>query len=214
MNVKFKIMAASFYVLVCVQDAYSSLDSALAFIRSKVHNDRRVTFEVAAHLMTERHVKTIVETGTTRDKEGVFDSNGGFTVLFGYWSALHQADLYSVDINPVAVENARTMLFPGSENNVHLIVNDSVHFLKNFDKPIDFLYLDSFDFDGNNPLPSQLHHLYEIEAAYDKLSPNAVVMIDDCGLVHGGKGELVIYYLRQKGWRVYVTGYQIIMVRK
>lgn len=61
-------------------------------------------------------------------------------------------------------------------------------------------YLDSFDFDISNPLPSQKHHLKEIEAAYDKLTDNSVVMIDDCDLPGGGKGKGVIslcfYYLR------------------
>lgn len=82
------------------------------------------------------------------------------------------------------------------EKNVHLVVDDSIEFLRNFDKIIDFLYLDSYDFEANNPVSSQMHHLHEIEVAYNKLAPNAVVMIDDCGLSHGGR--LAINYLLNK----------------
>jgi hypothetical protein len=97
---------------------------------------------------------------------------------------------------------------------VHLVEGDSVNFLKNFDRQIDFLYLDSYDFEKNNPSPSQQHHLREIEAAYDKLTPQSIVMIDDCDLAHGGKGKLVIAYLLDKGWSIYAQDYQVILVNK
>lgn len=190
----------------------SIVEPVVNFVKKEARGARRETFEAALHLIDQRSVKTIIETGTARGGALAFDGDGAFTVFFGYWSALNGADLYSVDINPYAIQNARYIVSE-YEKNVHFIEDDSAHFLQQFHKPIDFLYLDSFDFDSNNPEPSQLHHLHEIEAAYDKLTPNAIVMIDDCGLPHGGKGKLVIDYLLKKGWRTYMESYQVIMVR-
>lgn len=190
-----------------------SNDPVINFVQENVVGRRRRTFTKAINLINERNVKTIVETGTARGGNMAYDGDGGFTIIFGYWSQLHNAELFSIDINPKAVERAHSVVDKfGSV--VHLIVDDSVHFLQNFNKQIDFLYLDSYDFEKNNPTPSQLHHLHEIEAAYDKLTPQSIVMIDDCGLPHGGKGKLVIEYLLNKGWSVYAQDYQVILTHK
>lgn len=100
------------------------------------------------------------------------------------------------------------------ENQVVLVCSDSVRYLKSFGKQIDFLYLDSFDYDFNNPSPSQRHHLREIIAAYPWLTKESIVMIDDCDLAGGGKGVLVISYLINRGWKIAMQGYQVIMVQE
>lgn len=97
---------------------------------------------------------------------------------------------------------------------IHFVCSDSIAFLQNFGKTIDFLYLDSYDFDFNNPLPSQYHHLYEIQAAYPKLSENSIVMIDDCDLPHGGKGKFAIEFLTERGWKILENRYQVILYFK
>jgi len=63
-------------------------------------------------------------------------------------------------------------------------------FLQNFDRPIDFPYRDSYDFNPHDPKPSQNHHLKEIVAAYSCLHENSVVLIDDCDLPQGAKEPL------------------------
>jgi hypothetical protein len=78
--------------------------------------------------------------------------------------------------------------------------------------PIDFLYLDSYDYEWNNPSPSQEHHLREIQAAFPRLHENSVVMIDDCALPQGGKGKLAIEYLKERGWKILLEQYQTILI--
>ncbi len=161
--------------------------------------------------MEERNLKIIVETGTARGGHMTFSGDGGFTIIVGYWCSLNQATLYSVDISPQNLKNAESMILDYVDS-VKLIEDDSVHFLTNFDKKIDFLYLDSLDFEKDDPIPSQQHHLEEIKAAYDKLKPTSIVMIDDCDLPHGGKGKFVIDYLLKKGWKVVAQSYQVILI--
>ncbi len=100
-----------------------------------------------------------------------------------------------------------------NELTAELITSDSVSYLSSFGPQIEFLYLDSYDFDPSNPAPSQTHALNEAKAALPRLSDNAVIMIDDVGLEHGGKGGLVIPYLLERGWRVYHEEDQVILVR-
>ncbi|MBI3901288.1 MAG: class I SAM-dependent methyltransferase, partial [Chlamydiia bacterium] len=145
----------------------------------------------AVSLLKQRGAKVLVETGTARDGRKNFDGDGGSTIIFGEWAKHHQALLYSVDIDPTAVKIAKSVTKKFGPS-VHVICSNSITFLENFQGPIDFLYLDSYDFDANEPLPSQEHHLKEIIAAYPKLHKDSIVMIDDCGLPHGGKGVLVI----------------------
>ena len=163
-------------------------------------------------LMEERGARVLIETGTARSGERGCVGDGCSTLIFGSW--LHQQEgreFYSVDINPQAIECARqsTEAYP----QITLICGDSVGFLERFGKPIDCLYLDSYDFDANDPHPSQFHHLKEIIAAYRYLKPDSVVMIDDHDLPHGGKAAFVINFLERLGWRVLMKGYQVILIR-
>ena len=47
------------------------------------------------------------------------------------------------------------------------------------DNLIDFLYLDSYDVDFLNPLPSALHHLEEFNRVKHLLHKNSIILIDD-----------------------------------
>lgn len=177
------------------------------------HNDKRYeSFLQVMDLIQERGAKVLVETGTARDGATNFWGDGGSTILYAEWAAQNEATLYTVDISPQAIARAKDAL-TYFENTVHFVCSDSIAYLADFDQPIDFLYLDSYDFDVNNPSPSQNHHLYEIQAAYDKLHADSVVMIDDCTLPFGGKGKLVIKYLLEKGWKIVYDGYQVILVQ-
>ncbi len=190
--------------------SYAQLNPALQFLHRKLRDARAGTMHQALSLMEERNVKTIVETGTARGGHMAFSGDGGFTIITGYWCSLNQATLYSVDISEKSIDNAKTMVQDYLDS-IEFVEDDSVHFLQNFDRKIDFLYLDSLDFDKNNPIPSQEHHLEEIKVAYDKLHPRSIVMIDDCALPHGGKGKLVIEYLLKRGWQLIANNYQVIL---
>lgn len=176
-------------------------------------NDQRfITFKYALKLMHRRHVKTIVETGTSRNGECNCSGDGCSTPIWGEWAKNNKAHVYSVDIDSQAILNSSLACKPYKEY-VRFITSDSVEFLNKFDKSIDFLYLDSYDFDSSNPEPSQEHHLKEIVAAYPHLHEKSIVMIDDCRLSFGGKGKLVIQYLLDRGWKMVLSEYQVILVR-
>jgi predicted O-methyltransferase YrrM len=162
-------------------------------------------------LLKDRNAQVIVETGTAREGSAWCVGDGCSTLLFAEWVKRHGGIFYSVDIDKKALKKAKRAI-GSTPSTVHLIHNDSVEFLANFDRKIDCLYLDSFDFDIDNPQPSQEHHLKEIQAAYPHLTRNSVVMIDDCALPHGGKGLLVIQFLVEKGWKIVANGYQVILI--
>lgn len=170
------------------------------------------SFSFALQLLGQRHAQILIETGTARNGDRNFGGDGGSTIIFGDWANKNNAVLYSVDIDPQAVFNARNAVQAYAAN-VHIVCMDSIQFLTTQTQPIDFLYLDSYDFDFTNPLPSQMHHLREIEAAYPKLHQNSIVMIDDCALPFGGKGKLIIAFLVERGWKIAYGGYQVIMTR-
>ena len=191
-------------------------DCAQCYLRDKINpdNHRYGTFVAVLNLITERNVKTIVETGTSRHGSRNCAGDGCSTVIFAEWATNHGAAVYSVDINPQAIQSAMNALPIYYQESVNFITGDSVNFLFNFEKTIDFLYLDSYDFEVSKPMPSQLHHFREIVAAYPWLTPDSIVMIDDCDLPHGGKGKLAIKYLLDHGWVVFKSGYQVILVHK
>jgi predicted O-methyltransferase YrrM len=176
-----------------------------------VTDQRYSTFCFLFELLKDRNAQVIVETGTAREGSAWCVGDGCSTLLFAEWVKRHGGIFYSVDIDKKALKKAKRAI-GSTPSTVHLIHNDSVEFLANFDRKIDCLYLDSFDFDIDNPQPSQEHHLKEIQAAYPHLTRNSVVMIDDCALPHGGKGLLVIQFLVEKGWKIVANGYQVILI--
>ncbi|CAG9314441.1 unnamed protein product [Blepharisma stoltei] len=174
-------------------------------------NHRYITITLAMKLMIDRNVVNIVETGTSRDGEANCLGDGCSTVIFGHFGYLTNRFLWSVDISQENVDHAIQGIQMFGENS-KVITSDSIAFLESYPFPIDFLYLDSYDFDANNPNPSQEHHLKEIKASYKNLHQNTIVMIDDCRLPHGGKCKLVTEFLLSNGWKLIVNEYQQIFV--
>lgn len=178
--------------------------------RLSLSDKRYPTFRLLLDLLGERNPSTLIETGTARKGLKGLEGDGGGTILFVDWLASQdRGHLYSVDNSKRSIRRARRSVCKPSL--VTFICSDSVHFLQNFSEPIDFLYLDSLNFDANYPLLSQSHHLSEIEAALPKLSEKALIMIDDCGLPHGGKGKLAIQLLLEYGWKKVADAYQVIL---
>lgn len=160
-------------------------------------DDRRyASYVLALEMLQQRNCKTLVETGTARGGEKDVGA-GGSTIIFGDWAFHNGASFTTVDINPDALAVARRDSLAYLKA-MDFVASDSVKYLEDFQKPIDFLYLDSFDFESHNPRPSQEHHLKELIAAYPKLHKNTFILIDDCDLPHGGKGKLAIDYLKNK----------------
>ncbi|GAB4189569.1 MAG: hypothetical protein Tsb0015_10320 [Simkaniaceae bacterium] len=179
-------------------------------------NDKRYpTFLEALRLMEKRGAKVLVETGTARNGEKNFAGDGGSTIIFGKFAKQNDCVLYSVDIDPVAVKKSREACEKKEiQDRIFFKCCDSIKFLTHFGEKIDFLYLDSFDFDANNPKPSQEHHLKEVQAALPWITDNTIILIYDCLLQNGGKGKLAIAFLLRKGWKVHKKGYQVLLVKK
>ena len=178
------------------------------------YNKRYGTFAIALELLSERNASIIVETGTARDGLSNCIGDGCSTIIFAEWAKENKASVYSIDISETNIKAAASAL--GEVPHVHLVCSDSVAFLKSFNHPIDFLYLDSYDYDIFKPNPSQKHHLKEIKAAYPRLTNKSVVMIDDSDryLAGGGKGKLVMDYLLARGWKILAEGYQVILIKE
>lgn len=178
---------------------------------------RKITFSKTLKLLKERNVKMIVETGTSRDGLKNTKGDGGATIVFGKWAQQNGAKLHSVDISEESVNGSKEEVEKQElTDTVTVHLGDSIEFLKKIDSPVDFLYLDSYDYsktDKNIQRKSQEHHLQEFLAIEDKLHENTIVLIDDCGLPGGGKGKTVVEYMKNKGWNILINAYQILLTK-
>jgi predicted O-methyltransferase YrrM len=177
---------------------------------------RRNTFLKTLELLNKTKAKVIVETGTSREGLGGAKSNGAATIVFGKWAKQNEAFLHSVDISEQSVNNAQKEVNrQGLKDYVRIHLSDSILFLKNFEQPVDFLYMDSYDYshDSEVQLKSQIHHLNEFKAIEDQLHEHTLVLIDDCDLPNGGKGKMVVDHMLKKDWKVLMKAYQILLVR-
>lgn len=186
--------------------------------------------KVFEHLDRVDHSITIVETGCARIEDN-WKGDGQSTILFDrYVKARDQESVvYSVDINPIAIAQARRSV----SDRVKLTESDSVKFLNGLltefapkGKTIDLLYLDSFDLDWDYWYPSAAHHLKELCAAIRMLTGETLVVIDDCPLrvdyvsgaenqirfvrqpSVGGKGRLVAEFAASVGAKLEFAEYQ------
>ena len=171
---------------------------------------RRDTLREVLRLLDERDAKVLVETGVARMGLEKSKGDGASTIVFGLWASQNNAHLYSVDIDPEATTKAgEATAAMGLDNHVTLVTSDSVEYLESFTDAVDFLYLDSYDYQQ----ASQAHHLKEIEAIEGCLHDDTVILIDDCDMPNGGKGKLVIERLTANGWTVHMSEYQVILLR-
>ena len=179
---------------------------------------RQKTFRRAIELLEERKATCLIETGVARYGLRNSKSDGASTAVFGLWAKSHNTSLYSVDISPESIAGAREAVEElDLVEHVKLVTGDSVQFLENFTDPVDFLYLDSYDYDKHDEsiqIASQEHHLKEFKAIEEKLAPGTVVLIDDCDLPGGGKGKTVIQYMTRKGWQIDTSAYQVLLTKQ
>ena len=116
----------------------------------------------------------IVETGTMWTS--LQDNMGAFTYIFGDLIKNHTGGkLITIDISEKNINLCKEYTKEFSDV-IKYVISDSVEYLASLPTDIvsniDFLYLDSWDLDMLNPLPSQIHHLRELSAVYhlfDKL---------------------------------------------
>jgi hypothetical protein len=150
----------------------------------------------------------VVETGSLR-LPGNWEGDGQSTFMFDALVRASGGVLFSVDVTNESVDSARKVCSSAAQ----LIANDSVsalHALTQIvSKPIDLLYLDSFDLDPKNPLPSAIHHALELTAVRPLIGPGTIICIDDYGVgSSGGKGMIVDRFLSNIRAKVLYSGYQ------
>jgi predicted O-methyltransferase YrrM len=178
---------------------------------------RRDTLRATLALLQARGATMLVETGTARLGLAKTKGDGASTIVFGLWAKQHGAHLHSVDIDPTAIAQARAAVAAqGLSDAVSFAAQDSVAFLSGLQTPVDFLYLDSYDYDPRDQTvqkASQEHHLQEFLAIESRLHEDSIVLIDDCAQPGGGKGKLVIEHMLKQGWRVVMDRYQVLLAR-
>ena len=171
------------------------------------------TTKIALNLFLQNKGETIVETGTTRLKDDW--GAGQSTLLFGDFCAFYEKHLWTVDIDANALATAKEIT-KNYARNITYVQDDSLHFLQNFKKPVDLLYLDSLDCDPRDDFDNrdaQLFQKREVEAIYDQLSLRACVLLDDNYFKNGGKTRLSKEYLKSKGWICLLDYYQSLWTR-
>jgi len=152
----------------------------------------------------------IIETGCLR-VPGNWDGDGQSTFQFDWYARERGGHVITIDANPASIDSARQ----ACSRTTSTILNDSVSALSSLGsiaaRPASLIYLDSFDLDVNDPMPSAVHHALEIMAARQLIGPGTIVAVDDYNvppLGPGGKGVIVDHYMNATGAHVLYEGYQ------
>jgi len=158
-------------------------------------------FEIIKDIMRKRKVNTIVEIGSIRNEYGA-EGDGHSTK---HWAEI--GEVYSYDINPDAIKLTTRLV---NSDRLHAEVKDGIQALKEFKKPIDFLYLDGWD-----AIPGtdyQEKHLEAFKEAEKNLHSHSLVLIDDME-IEEGKGKLILPYAAEKGWKYERIGKQMLLYK-
>ena len=163
--------------------------------------DRSSSLEFVFQLLDQKEDNNyfIVETGCMRSDHGqlAFGDDGASTYIFDDFINYYDGEFISVDINSQNVNHAKGMVSSKSK----IYCSDSVEFLWNIpkEKKIDLLYLDSYDFEFDNPIPSQLHHINNPQ--FDSLRSK---------LIEGGKSAFIKNFMENISAECLHDGYQIV----
>ena len=163
-------------------------------------NIRFKSFEFALLEASRRNHKTLVETGVARGKKKfIFFRkinwlDGMSTLIFSDYAKFVNGHLYSCDIDNKNINSAKKFTKKNS-NFITFVKDDSLNFLKNFEKKIDFLYLDSLDGQFSN---ASKHQLNEIKLAVKNLHEKSLVLLDD----KGQKTKLSIDYMINNNFKI------------
>ena len=101
------------------------------------------SFKAALNLFLQRDGEIIVETGCARMEN---DYGAGMSsLIFGDFCNQYNKKLYTIDISFENIETCKRITKDFS-NYISYNIGDSITYLKNFNKKIDLLYLDSYDY--------------------------------------------------------------------
>lgn len=177
---------------------------------------RRDGFAALFEALARRPGETLIlETGTLRIA-GNWSGDGQSSYMFDHYvqteiRAGRPASFVSIDLDLESLAVARGVC----SHATNLICNDSVYALHTLarllrGRAVSLLYLDSFNLDVADPLPSARHHMMELAAAASLLGPGSLVAIDDyaVGGQLGGKGMLVDLHMQSIDATIVYSGYQ------
>jgi hypothetical protein len=151
----------------------------------------------------------IMETGCLRIP-GNWEGDGQSTFMFDALAKSRGGVFFSIDVTMESIETSRR----ACSSSTNLILGDSVATLHNLgaliDRPANLLYLDSYDLDPQNPMPSAIHHAMELMAAQRLIGPGTIVCVDDYGVgpKAGGKGLVLDLYFSAIRAEALYSGYQ------
>jgi hypothetical protein len=151
----------------------------------------------------------ILETGTMRIP-GNWKGDGQSTFMFDTLVRTTGGLFFSIDVTLESLETARR----ACSSATNLLFGDSVATLHQLSalirRPADLLYLDSYDLDPQDPMPSAIHHAMELMAVNTLIGPGTLVCVDDYCVDSqvGGKGLLLDPYFSRIRAEVLYSGYQ------
>jgi hypothetical protein len=161
------------------------------------------------HLAQRSAQPLILETGSMRIP-GNWQGDGQSTFMFDTLVRTTGGLLFSIDTTLESIETARR----ACSSATNLLLGDSVatlqHLSRLIRRPADLLYLDSYDLDAKNPMPSAIHHALEMMAANTLVGPDTLICVDDYCVDSqvGGKGLLLDRYFSRVRAEVLYSGYQ------
>jgi hypothetical protein len=160
--------------------------------------------------LAERHPRPlIIETGCLRIP-GNWEGDGQSTFMFDALVRTNGGHFFSIDILPESIDTARR----ACSSATNLICNDSVAALYALSQllpsPAALVYLDSYDLDIDDPMPSAVHHALELAAVRPLIGPGTLVCVDDyaVGSTAGGKGMILDKFFASIPAEVLYSGYQ------
>lgn len=163
--------------------------------------------------------KTLIEIGTTRER----DPAQGSTEKFAIFTALTGMRLVSVDMDPKNIDHAKRIL--RFLNPVALAVAEKGEdFLAAWSGPVDFVYLDAFDFEHGKHSSERRERYKDIlktdindeacwrmhaqcaEILIERMAKGGLVVLDDTWTdaegAYAGKGKLAVPLLLESGFEI------------
>jgi len=111
-------------------------------------------------------------------ESGIASAGTQSTYLFNEYVKKYGGRFWSVDINKSLVDTHSGNMCPATQ----LIADDSVSFFNRWsetNREANVIYLDSYDLDFYNPMPSGNHGLAEYTALLPVIKKNTLLLIDD-----------------------------------
>jgi len=204
------------------QIPYLKKDRTLDFTTAPImrYSRRQTSFKKYLDLIHNFENPNLIEIGTVRrvPTDPDLPGDGNSTSIFAWYVKNYDGHITAVDISQESINNCITTLnSQGLMNkNIELLCTDGIEFIKNYDKTINGIYIDGFDWspdDAEKRKASEEFHLEAFKYADMILVSGGVVMFDDClDSSFTGKGRLAIPYALSTGnYELVYRDYQVIL---